>query len=169
MAELAALFDTHAEFLVRVVTRAVGTRDRAEDVVQRAFLIAHRKGLPDTDPDHARAWLYRVAMNEVHHERRSLARRHRLAAAVEREPEPEGSSLPDDRLIERDRARRVREVVADLPEPQREVFTLYELEEMPGQDIAALLGIPENTVWSRLRLARKRFERMWRARSEERS
>lgn len=166
---LAQLFDDHAEFLVRVVTRSVGTRDRAEDVVQRAFLIAHRKGLPDIEPDHARAWLYRVAMNEVQHERRSLARRTRLASSVAREPQPEAERLQDDVMVERDRARLVREIVADLPDAQREVFTLYELEEMPGQAIAEMLEIPENTVWSRLRLARQRFEKIWRARVEDRA
>jgi RNA polymerase sigma-70 factor, ECF subfamily len=51
-----------------------------------------------------------------------------------------------------------------MPFKQREVFTLYELEELEGPEIAALLGIPINTVWTRLHHARKRFEESMRKR-----
>lgn len=159
-AGLAELFDEHAPFLVRVVTRMLGTQDRAEDVVQRTFLTAHRKGLPPGSADHGRAWLYRVAMNEVRHERRSWARRLLLRQALDAEPWPE-STNQEEGLLRRQTAERVRAAVAMLPEKQREVFVLYELEDLSGSEIAALLGVPENTVWSRLRLARKRFEEIW--------
>lgn len=158
--DLATLFDEHAPFLVRVVARMVGTVDRAEDVVQRAFLTAHRKGLPDVSPDRARAWLYRIAMNEARHERRSTARRLRLARAVEGQPDAPPTG-PGEQLEARATAARVRKVIADLPEAQREVFVLYELEEQSGSAIAELLGVPENTIWSRLRLARARFKKLW--------
>jgi RNA polymerase sigma-70 factor (ECF subfamily) len=46
-----------------------------------------------------------------------------------------------------------------MPEPQRVVFVLFELEEMSGEDIAALLNVSIGTVRSRLRLARERFRR----------
>jgi RNA polymerase sigma-70 factor, ECF subfamily len=50
-------------------------------------------------------------------------------------------------------------ILSRLPEPQRIVFVLFELEEMSGDDIAALLEIPVGTVRSRLRLARETFRR----------
>jgi RNA polymerase sigma-70 factor (ECF subfamily) len=50
-------------------------------------------------------------------------------------------------------------ILNGLPEPQRVVFVLFELEEMSGEDIAALLDISVGTVRSRLRLARERFRR----------
>lgn len=159
--DLGALFDEHASFLVRVVARMVGTNDRAEDVVQRAFLIAHRKGLPPGDADKARAWMYRVCMNEVRHERRSVARRLRLASRVSQEPTPTTASEPDAALESATQVRQVRSVVDKLPSAQKEVFVLYELEEMTGTQISKLLDVPENTVWSRLRLARARFRKLW--------
>lgn len=166
--DLAALFDAHAPFLVRMVTRMVGTVDRAEDVVQRAFLTAHRKGLPPGGVDRARGWLYRVAVNEVRHERRSIARRIRLARDLGSDPEQSRGVVegPDGELDAASRAARVRSLLTKLPERQREVFALYELEELSGVEIAGLLQIPENTVWSRLRLARARFKELWSA-SEE--
>ncbi|MEL6188508.1 MAG: RNA polymerase sigma factor, partial [Myxococcota bacterium] len=131
--DLSALFDAHAPFLVRMVTRMVGSVDRAEDVVQRAFLTAHRKGLPPGDLDRARGWLYRVALNEVQHERRSLARRLRLARVFGADPEHARAVDEDgpERAVEAaGRAARVRALLQKLPERQREVFALYELEEL---------------------------------------
>jgi RNA polymerase sigma-70 factor (ECF subfamily) len=46
-----------------------------------------------------------------------------------------------------------------LPEAQRRVFVLFELEEMSGSDIAAMLDVSLGTVRSRLRLAREAFRR----------
>ena len=55
----------------------------------------------------------------------------------------------------------MQEVVEKLPLKQREVFVLFELEEMEGKQIAELLSIPENTVWTRLHHARARFRKLW--------
>ena len=55
----------------------------------------------------------------------------------------------------------VRACVASLSDACREVFVLYELERMEGSEIAEILEIPLNTVWSRLRLARTAFREAW--------
>lgn len=159
--DVGQLFDEHAPFLLRVVGRLTGSRDRAEDVVQRVFLIAHQKRDVLEQRDQIRSWLYRVAVNVTRHERRSLARRLRLAEALADNqdfPEPE---QPQDRVEAAEQSARVRACITKLPFEQREVFVLYELEELRGGEIASMLGIPENTVWSRLRLARGRFKRAW--------
>ena len=159
--DVGRLFDEHAPFLLRVVGRLTGSRDRAEDVVQRVFLIAHEKRATLTEREEIRSWLYRVAVNVTRHDRRSLARRLRLAEALAENqdlPEPE---QPQARVEAAEQSARVRACITKLPFEQREVFVLYELEELRGGEIASMLGIPENTVWSRLRLARGRFKRAW--------
>ena len=69
----------------------------------------------------------------------------------------------DHNVVEQSETRRRAEVaeaiLSRLPEPQRIVFVLFELEEMSGDDIAALLEVPVGTVRSRLRLARETFRR----------
>lgn len=52
-----------------------------------------------------------------------------------------------------------RSILDRLPDAQREVFLLYELEQFSGEEIAEQLGIPVGTVRSRLRLAREAFRR----------
>ena len=49
-------------------------------------------------------------------------------------------------------------LLAKMNEEQREVFVLHELEHMSGIEIAQITGANENTVWSRLRAARKIFQ-----------
>ena len=49
-------------------------------------------------------------------------------------------------------------VMADMPEDLREVFVLFEIEEISIQDIATTLEIPIGTVGSRLRRARQAFQ-----------
>jgi RNA polymerase sigma-70 factor, ECF subfamily len=61
-------------------------------------------------------------------------------------------------LLERQRARVFLDDLLDrMPEEQRVVFSLFELEGMTGDDIAELLDVPVGTVRSRLRLAREVF------------
>ena len=164
--DVGRLFDEHAAFLLRIVGRMVGSPDQAEDVVQRVFLIAHEKRASLADHSEIRGWLYRVAMNVTRHERRAFARRMRLSEALSEAPEGPGPEDPASQLETAQASARVRACVAKLPFDQREVFVLYELEELRGGEIAAILEIPENTVWSRLRLARARFKRAWLASGE---
>jgi RNA polymerase sigma-70 factor (ECF subfamily) len=53
--------------------------------------------------------------------------------------------------------------VQALPEQQREVFVLYEVEGLSGVEIAAALDVPLNTVWTRLHRARPAFRALWTA------
>ena len=66
-------------------------------------------------------------------------------------------------LVENDPRAPAHAVIQKLSPKQREVFVLFELEELDGSEIAAILDIPVNTVWSRLRLARTAFRKHWEA------
>jgi RNA polymerase sigma-70 factor (ECF subfamily) len=160
--DVGALFDVHAPFLLRLIERLTGPGPHVEDLLQEAFLVAHRHlGAHSLEPYAARAWLSRTAVNAVRHHRRSFARRKRLETSLAQRSPSRTSAAPDERYLEIERAHRVRACVGSLPLKQREVFVLYELEEMSGKDIAAALSVPENTVWTRLHHARARFKRLW--------
>jgi RNA polymerase sigma-70 factor (ECF subfamily) len=79
--------------------------------------------------------------------------------------EPERITVRPDHDLDRARAAAVvHDVLERIPFKQREVFVLYELEELDGNVIATMLGIPVNTVWTRLHHGRKRFEAAMRKR-----
>lgn len=156
------LFATHSAFLVRTLERITGDLAQAEDLVQEAFLVAHRRRAelrPDGNP---RAWLYRVAMNQLRRSRRSFARELLFLTRITAERSTERrAGQPDVVTLDRERAERVRRAVARLPLVHREVFVLFELEGMAGADIGALLDVPVATVWTRLHRAREIFRGAW--------
>lgn len=159
--DISQWFDDHGAFLLRVVKRLHGDHSEAEDIVQETFVVAFRRRaeLPADLP--VRAWLYRVAVNLVRHQRRGLARR--LAFRARLDSEVARSQKPEhERGLElAELAAQVRACVTRLPSRQREVFVLFELEGLEGHLIAELLGIPLNTVWTRLHHGRARFRTMW--------
>ncbi len=156
--DVAAAFDAHGAWLLQVTERLCSSRSAAEDIVQEAFLVLHRKRARLTDGEDLRGWLYTVAKNLVLHHRRSIARQLRLQDKAERElPTQQGAD--GDKVIERRQmGERVQRAASKLPIKQREVFVLYELQGMAGKDIASMLDIPEGTVWTRLHHARAGFE-----------
>lgn len=162
--DIGALFDAHAPYLCRVVHRLTGSAAAAEDVVQEVFLVAYRRRHELEDRKGIRTWLYRVAVNHVRHGRRSHARYQKLLDGYKQHPDRDlDLDAPDDVAVRRQRGERIHAVVGKLSDKQREVFVLYELEELEGAEIAEILDLPVNTVWSRLRLARAAFRKHWSA------
>jgi RNA polymerase sigma-70 factor (ECF subfamily) len=92
--------------------------------------------------------------------RACLKQLHRRPPRVLR-PAPKGPATPADagqQSSQEEMQRRVAEALGALKVPSREVFVLYELEELSGEQIGRILDCPEATVWRRLRQARKEFE-----------
>lgn len=165
--DIGRLYDEHGEYLCRVVHRLTGSRDTAEDVVQEVFLLAYHRRTELEDRTGIRTWLYRAAVNHVRHRRRSFSRYQGLMGRFEQhatDAEREGG--PDESASRTERGRMVHTCVAELSDKLREVFVLYELEELEGNEIADILDLPINTVWSRLRLARAAFRQEWMRRVE---
>lgn len=158
--DVGALFDAHAEELCRLVHRLTGSHEVAEEVVQDVFVTAWNRRADLDGLIEPRAWLYRVAVNHVRHRRRAAVRFTGFLSRWQSEPAAAPRTADDD--VDRTlQARRIHRAVAAMPDKQREVFVLYELQELSGQEIAEILGINENTMWGRLRLARETFRRHW--------
>jgi RNA polymerase sigma-70 factor (ECF subfamily) len=111
--------------------------------------------------------LYRAAVNHVRHRRRSFSRYQGLLDRYQQHPgHKEREDSPDESASRAERGKLVQECVLKLSDKLREVFVLYELEELEGNEIAEILDLPVNTVWSRLRLARAAFRQEWSTRVE---
>lgn len=133
-----------------------------EDATQEVFVIVHRR-LDDYDPARPlRPWLlgitYRVATAErrrARHRREQLCDDHRLDGVDRATPEAEA--------IARRRAILIHRALDTLDPERRAVFVMHEMEAIGCPEIAEAFGIPLNTVYSRLRVARERFRRAWEA------
>ena len=143
-------------FIWRSLRRLGVPTDSVDDAAQQVFEVAARR-LADIEPGHERAFLFKTALWIAVEARRSAARRRgidggdALAHFEDPGPSPEEAA-------ERRRQRALLDRVLDgLPIETRAVFVLFELEELPGAEIARLLEIPPGTVASRLRRAREEF------------
>lgn len=125
------------------------------DKVHDVFVVLHRRleGIDPTRP--MRPWLGGVAVRVAAEYRRRAYRRREVLKEpldlVDPGPTPE-AALAD----QRDRAL-VLEALERLDPDQRDVFVLHEIEGYTMPDVAEMIGAPLNTLYSRLRLARKRF------------
>ncbi len=77
---------------------------------------------------------------------------------VEPEPMSVESCTPQQLAEQSEQVQLLQSLLDKLDPPKREVFVLTEVEEMTAPEIAAALGIPLNTVYSRLRAARLELE-----------
>lgn len=149
-----ALYEEHAAFVWRVLRRLGVAESDVPDAVQDAFLVVHRR-LPEFEGrSRLTTWLYGICA-------RVASRRRARARDCAGEPaESLATSAPDPAaLAERSRARDLLEsILARMPEEQRTVFWLFEVEGLSGDEIAQALEVPAGTVRSRLRLARAAFE-----------
>lgn len=151
---LEALYRAHAGFVWRVVQRFGVPLEAAQDAVQEVFIIARRR-LPDYEGrGEPTSWLYGIARGVCANLRRSRQRTKRRLAAL---PDPLPAASMDERLEREQASRLVAQFVDQLPAEQRVVFELSDIEGMSGPDIARALRVKVNQVYSRQRLARRRF------------
>jgi RNA polymerase sigma-70 factor (ECF subfamily) len=128
----------------------------ADDVAQRALVIAHQK-LDDIAEGSEKAFLFRTALFLASKVHRARKRKPEVDLDAEEEPIDQGAD-PEQLLDQYRMRRRLDEVLAAMPADLRAVFVLFELENLSQPDIAAALAIPIGTVASRLRRARETFE-----------
>ena len=154
-AALAALVEQYATTLYRVAFSVLRNPSDAEDAVQEAFLrvLRHRDSLGEVRD--RRVWLIRIVWNVV------LDRKRRAKTRPETDDVEElARVLPASGLSAEERASaaqhhaHVLECVDRLPSKEREVLILSAFEELSSVEIAAVLGITESSVRSRLFRAR---------------
>ncbi|MCA9661112.1 MAG: sigma-70 family RNA polymerase sigma factor, partial [Myxococcales bacterium] len=169
-ASFAALYRAHFDFTWRNLRRLGVAHGDVDDAAQEVFVVLLRKraSLPPELP--IRTWLFGVIRRIAWRYRRGRARRDRLCDAVERAPsvatrgaDPTARDDPDEAYDRREAARLLDRFLDGLTPAQREVFVLAELEQLSGKEIAAVLAVNQNTVWSRLRSARQAFDRSFAA------
>ena len=150
---LETVFREHYRFVWRYMRHLGLEPNDVEDGVQDVFLVVNRKLGQFEGPD-MRAWLAAIARWIARDYYKRSVRRERR----NRSPQPKGPQDTQDEWVDRQRAGAfVQRFVETLPPAQRDVFVLMAVEGLDGPAVASSLGCPLNTVYSRLRLARRRF------------
>jgi len=156
-AALEALLARHERQIFRFGLRMCGNEEDARDVLQETLLAAF-KGMRQFRGDaQLSTWLYQVARSFCTKTRRrgagEPARHESLESPDVREVSTPASG-PDDRAHAREMARVLQEALLALPESQREVVLLRDVEGLSAEEAAQVVGIEVPALKSRLHRAR---------------
>jgi RNA polymerase sigma-70 factor (ECF subfamily) len=147
----------HYELVWRILRRLGVAEASVEDAAQQVLIVFANR-IDDVRIGAERAFMVSTATRVA-----ADARKKRTRAREDLQPEvlealPSATPLADE-LLDRGRARRWLDIVlGEMPDELREVFVLFELEELTMATIAQLLNLAPDTVASRLRRARATFE-----------
>lgn len=146
----------HAPFVWRVLRHLGIATDQLDDLSQEVFLVVLRQLPTFEGRSSLRTWIYGICRN-VAQRARARARELRTPDSSEL-PEPSEPASQDRELwLKQAHACLVR-ALDTLDADQRAVFLLYELEELPMEEIATALEAPLTTCYSRLTAARRKVE-----------
>jgi RNA polymerase sigma-70 factor (ECF subfamily) len=154
------VYRAHAPVVARWAAHLGGPSADVEDLVHEIFLVVRRR-LPEFRGDaKVTTWLYRITERVVRDWRRK-DRLRRLIRRVRRDDVEDAltvAALTPAESAEQRQARALVYAALDrLPEKYRQVLILFELEELSGEEVAAMTGLKLATVWVRLHRARQYF------------
>ena len=141
--------------IYNAVLRMVRDRDDASDLTQNAFLKAYQQ-LSRFDPQYKFfSWLYRIAINEsLNFVKRSSRQEPLDGDGVAEDADPERS------MVAAEIGRHVQDALMKVTPDYRAVLILRHFHDCSYEDMAAILGIPEKTVKSRLFSARRQLKEL---------
>lgn len=150
---IAGVFEAHGDYVYRCL-RGLGVRDDfLDDAQQDVFLVVQDKLGAFDGRAKLRTWLYAIVLR--------IARRFRERAAIEAQrysaTEPESGARLELEVEHGEKLELARRALGALDDAKREVFVLAVIEQMSAKEIADVLSVPMNTVYSRLRAARAEF------------
>ena len=147
----ATVYDDHVKFVWRVLGRLGVAHADLEDVCQEVFIVVHRRLTEFEGRSSLRTWIYGIALRCASDYRRRNARRP-VPPVVAADVAVAGSQLDD--LDARDARATLERLLELLDAEKREVFVLFELEELAMAEVVAIVGCPLQTGYSRLHAAR---------------
>ena len=131
--------------------RFLGSLADAEDALQETFFALYQALPGFRGESRLTTWVYRIAIRVAI---RVKARRPRRAGELADE---HAAPHATDALVAREDSEKLARALAELSAEHRTVLSLFAIEGLGHAEIAAILGVPEGTVWSRLHMARKKL------------
>lgn len=145
----------HERWVRGVIFGATGRMDDVDDIAQRVWMQVWREARSLDDQSRWRPWLYRIARNAAMDTGRFRKRGRKLIEALEQERPERTEAPPEAKLLSQEQHALMLGAIAALPPLYREPFVLRHLEDWSYQQIAELLGLPVDTVETRLVRARR--------------
>jgi RNA polymerase sigma-70 factor (ECF subfamily) len=154
---LSEIYRAELRYVWRLVWQLGVAEREIEDLVHDVFVVVYRQ-LPTYDTSRPlRPWLAGIAFRVVSNHRRRFCNRNELAAQPLIDIYAQDTSCTEQKVLRRQEQHLVRRALDRLAPERRAVFVLHELNELSMPEVAQIIDTPLNTLYSRLRLARRQF------------
>jgi len=151
------IYGKHADFAWRCLRRMGVPQDDLADAMQDVFLTVHRTLSGFRGRASVSTWVFTICRSVARDRRVRAFRRYEVVASHELPDQVDLRADPEAHAQHHQRLRTLETILAGLDTDLRNVFVLFEIEAMTGDEISAALGIPPGTVYSRLAVARTAF------------
>ncbi len=153
---VAEAYDQFADTVRAFARRLIGDSEAAEDLVHDVFVTLPSAIRNFRGESSFKTFLVSIAVNHARHHLRAAARRRAAMQRYAEQPEL-GVDDPEQLLRQRQLADLLSSALDELPLEQRVAFVLCDVEERPSPEAAAIVGVPEATVRTRLFHARRKL------------
>jgi RNA polymerase sigma-70 factor (ECF subfamily) len=155
--DLAQVYDAHSDYVFRCLRSLGVSPSQLEDAVQDVFIVVHQKLASFDGKSALRTWLYAIVIRIARKKR--VARARWSAKEGAEEVDSASTDCTEQKVLAKEELALAHRALSSLDRDKREVFVLLEIEQMSAPEVAEVLSLPVNTVYSRLRLARIAFNR----------
>jgi RNA polymerase sigma-70 factor, ECF subfamily len=125
--------------------------------LQEVFVVVHQRLHTFDGSSRITTWLFGISMRvAAAHRRRAYRRREQMGDLPD--DATDGAASPEEAAATRQAQARLSAILDTMDLERRALFVMFEIDELPCDEIAQLLGVPVGTVHSRLHAARKDFE-----------
>jgi RNA polymerase sigma-70 factor (ECF subfamily) len=157
--EVDKIYRAHAGFVWRVARARGIPLVSIPDVLQEIFVTVLRRLSTYHEVGSLKGWLYTIADGHIRQFFRTEGRRQRRLTLFKREASGHSAGDEMDEHLKRSEASQlVQQFIDQLPDDAREVFLLCCVEGLPGVEVARLLNLNINTLYTREAAARRRFQ-----------
>jgi RNA polymerase sigma-70 factor (ECF subfamily) len=155
-----AFCERHLGQVKRWARQLAGPAADLEDLVHDVFLIAFRKGFQDRGEATVDTWLFRITHHEARARRRRRQLRQLLLGRHHDSLSPPAPNTPHQELERREQHVQLYRALDRLPDRYRTALILFEIEDLSGEQVAALTETSLSAVWVRLHGGRERLLRL---------
>jgi RNA polymerase sigma-70 factor, ECF subfamily len=157
--DLASVHAEHGGFVWTTLQRFGVAEPDLEDAFQDVFLVVQKRLAEFDGACLLTTWLFAICRRVAStYRRRALRHRERDFDAASEVADTSGS--PEDLVAKREAEKQLAQILDAMDLDRRAVFVMFEIEEMSCNAIAAIVGVPVGTVYSRLHAARNEFTRV---------
>jgi len=162
------LFGRHQVRVFRFARRLLGNEASAEDVVSEAFLEVWQTAARYQSRSSVTTWLLAITRNKALSALRRCRPEYELDETVKRGLVDPGEN-PEEALQKKDKGEALHRCLSALSREHREIIDLVYYHEQSAQEVSQIIGIPENTVKTRMFYARKHLSELLKSAGVDRS